>query len=174
MQFEFDAVRSNSLKHPYLAKVRIVPAVDGAEFKHWSLEVPLDLNKYLLGGSSYLGVFGLAAQARIPLSSSTSTSNAGSDVSLNLFSFHWKSVDPTLYVSASAYTAAKFPDTCKALDEEVVKICGFLSLQVQLRLPSVYQIVYDGEMIGCYKKIFTYLMKVGLNLEGLYFVNSFV
>lgn len=26
----------------------------------------------------------------------------------------------------------------------------------------MYQIVYDGEMIGCYKKIFTYLMKIRL------------
>lgn len=162
LQLEFVASRNSSSvaasKHPHLTKVRMVPAVDGGDLRHWSLEVPLDLNKHLSGGMAYLGVFGLAAQAKG--SSAGAASSAGSEVSLNLFSFHWKSVDTTLYVSSSSYTAAKFPDTYRALEAEVVKICSYLSLQVQLKLPTVYQIVYDGEIIGCYKKIFTYLMKV--------------
>ena len=162
LQLQYNVARNEtSVKHPHLVKLRMIPASDVNDLRHWSLEVPIDLTKYISGGNALLGVFGLSALARIQSTESDrSKLLSTSEVSIYLFSLSWKSVDPTFYASAASYTAAKFPDTCKALDSEVVKICTLLSLQVHFKLPSVYQIVYDGEMISCFKKLFTYLMKV--------------
>lgn len=133
-------------------KVRVIPSHINEEYKYWSLEIPIDLSKFISGGNAFLGLFGLSAK------SFNALANAG--VTMNIFSLTWNSVDPNKYIATSSYTYSKFPDTAKELELEVSKINRYLCLDAHLKLPVVYQIVYDGEMIGCYRKIFSFLMKV--------------
>ena len=70
-------------------------------------------------------------------------------------------------VSACPYTISRYPETSVRLEQELSQLRSWLNIQLRVRFPPVFHIVFDTEALSAYQRLFPFLMKIRLMAHSL-------
>lgn len=129
--------------------------------RKWQLECKLDMAHYvrLKGGEAMAGV--TAAGLRF---SNDTSSSASFGVYASELRFEARN---KVAVSACPYTISRYPETHVRLDQELSQLRSWLNIQLRVRFPPIFHIIFDAEALSAYQRLFTLLMKIRLMAHSL-------
>ena len=64
------------------------------------------------------------------------------------------------YPVSCPYTSIRYPDTVARLDTEVSRLRSWMNLKLQLKIPAIMSVLFDGDAVELYERIFSNLIKV--------------
>ena len=70
-------------------------------------------------------------------------------------------------VPACPYTVSRYPETSVRLEKELNQLRSWLNIQLHVRFPPVFHIVFDTEALSAYQRLFSLLMKIRLMAHSL-------
>ena len=128
----------------------------------WHLECKLDMAHYvrLQGGEATAGV--TAAGLHFFQDAASSASSFGVYVSELRYEARNK-----VAVSACPYTISRYPETHVRLEQELSQLRSWLNIQLRVRFPPIFHIIFDTEALSAYQRLFSLLMKIRLMAHSL-------
>lgn len=157
---------TGSLYHTSPQKTAAAVAAPAA----WDVQAKLDLGHYLRlqGGTGTAGF--TAAGLHLPSSSGDPGTGAiapSFGVFVTELTFEERSKGAGSRVSACPYTISRFPETHARLDKELAQIRSWMNIQLRVRFPAVFHIIFDAEALSAYQRLFSLIMKIRLIAHSL-------
>jgi hypothetical protein len=134
----------------------------------WDMQCKLDLGHYLRlqGGTGFAGF--TASGLHLPSSSGDCGSATPSfGIFLSELTFEERSLGVGSRVSACPYTISRFPETHARLDRELAQLRSWTNIQLRVRFPAVFHIIFDSEALSAYQRLFSLIMKIRLIAHSL-------
>jgi len=68
---------------------------------------------------------------------------------------------------ASPYTMSRHKDTFVRLEKELGQLRGWLGIQLHFTFPPIFNIIFDAEALGAYRRLFSLLLRIRLVAHSL-------